>query len=228
MPPSKNDYNSEGEDNPRRVLDIDGDFTRLNSEPPYTFKFGDFNPMMKDGNGNMVSLTGSMLSVRPVPVPALVQRARAAMGNGTSGVWVGTVFTPTESEKADAFSPMSLFAPRRINTLNPGKEVRRFMLRRRYVPRIGGLKTMLLFTDGACLDNGATDRDPRGGWAFIFRDGAEGVVKGVLEQKGPDNQPHIPARNRAELRAVIAALEFRVWWGESWERIVIASDRSIW
>ncbi|KAK0730255.1 hypothetical protein B0H67DRAFT_452205, partial [Lasiosphaeris hirsuta] len=30
--------------------------------------------------------------------------------------------------------------------------------------------------------------------------------------------------NHAELRAAIAALEFRCWWGEGWERIVIATD----
>jgi ribonuclease HI len=49
-------------------------------------------------------------------------------------------------------------------------------------------------------------------------------VSGVLEQKGPDGELHRATSNRAELRAVIAALEFRQWWGEGFERIVIATD----
>jgi ribonuclease HI len=81
---------------------------------------------------------------------------------------------------------------------------------------------MLIFTDGSCLANGAADA--RAGWAFIFRPGSEGVVSGVLEQKGPDDELHRATSNRAELRAAIAALEFRAWWGEGWERIVVATD----
>jgi ribonuclease HI len=69
---------------------------------------------------------------------------------------------------------------------------------------------------GACPANGTTGA--QGGWAFTFRPGPEGAVSGVLEQKGPDNEFHEATNNRAELRAAIAALEFRVWWGEGWER----------
>jgi ribonuclease HI len=210
------DSDSESEDNPRRVLDTHGDFTLHNAEPPYTFKLHNFNPMVALGNGTTVPFAG-VISVRPVPSPAVVQRVRAAMGNGTNGVWVGTVFTPEAGE-----SPVSMFAPRDVNTTTPRRNLTRFVLRRRYVPHSGGLKTMLMFTDGSCLANGTADA--RGGWAFIFRPGDEGVVSGALEQKGPDNELHAATSNRAELRAAIAALEFRVWWGEGWERIVIATD----
>lgn len=212
----RRDYDSESEDNPRRVLDTDGDFTLLNAEPGFTFKLRDFKPMVKDKNGNMIPFPG-VLSVRPVPSPAIVQRVRAAMGNGINGVWAGTVFTP----EADG-SPASMFAPRQVNTATPRRTVTRLVLRRRYVPRIGGLKTMLVMTDGSCLANGTADA--RAGWAFIFGPGSEGVVSGPLEQKGPDDELHAVTSNRAELRAAIAALEFRVWWGEGWERIVIATD----
>lgn len=71
-------YDSENEDQPRRVVDTDGYFTVLNSNPPVTFKPRD-KPM-------------GLIMIRPVPSPALVQRARAAMGSGNDGVWVGTVF----------------------------------------------------------------------------------------------------------------------------------------
>jgi hypothetical protein len=117
------DSESESEDNPRRVLDTDGDFV-LNADPSFTFKLHDFHPMVEDGNGNMIPFSG-VLSVRPVPSPAIVQRVRAAMGNGTNGVWVGTVFTP----EAGA-SPASMFAPRHVNTVTPRRNITRVVLRR--------------------------------------------------------------------------------------------------
>lgn len=138
------------------------------------------------------------------------------MGNGTN-IWIGTVFAP-----GTGASPLSIFAPREVNTAVPILNLTRLVLRRRCVPRIGSLKTMLIFTDGSCLASGALDA--RAGWAFIFKPGPEGVVSRMLEQKGPDNELHVATSNRAELRAVIGALEFRAWWGEGWERIVIATD----
>lgn len=30
--------------------------------------------------------------------------------------------------------------------------------------------------------------------------------------------------NRAELRAVLAALTFSIWWGEGWQRVVLVTD----
>jgi len=210
------DPDSESEDNPRRVLDTDGDFTLLGADPSFTFKLHDFHPMVEDENGNLTPLPG-VFSPRPVPSPALVQSIRVAMGNGANGVWVGTVFT----SEAGA-SPASMFASRHVNTAMPRRNVTRIVLRRQHVPRIGGLKTMLMFTDGSCLANGGADA--RAGWAFVFQPGSVGVVSGVLEQKGPDDRLYAATSNRAELRAVIAALEYRAWWGEGWERIVIATD----
>ncbi|KAK0730254.1 hypothetical protein B0H67DRAFT_561155 [Lasiosphaeris hirsuta] len=62
--------------------------------PSFAFKLYDFWPMVKDENGNMIPLSGAILAVHPFPSPEIVQCVRAAMGNGTNGVWVGTVFTP--------------------------------------------------------------------------------------------------------------------------------------
>ncbi|KAK4160358.1 putative rnase h domain protein, partial [Cladorrhinum sp. PSN259] len=150
-------------------------------------------------------------------LPSRGTLVNSAVVHGTNGVWVGTVFTPNAGA-----SPASMFAPRLVNTAEPRINLARIVLRRRHVPSIGRLKTMLMFTDGSCLANGMPD--PRAGWAFIFRPGSEGVVSGVLEREGPDGELRVATSNRAELRAVITALEFRSWWGEAWGRIMIATD----
>jgi len=45
-----------------------------------------------------------------------------------------------------------------------------------------------------------------------------------LENAGPFGDPGIQSSNRAELRAVIAALRFRNWAGEGFSTVVIATD----
>lgn len=51
-----------------------------------------------------------------------------------------------------------------------------------------------------------------------------------MEKKGPfdkdDREDRVQTSNRAELRAVIAALGFRVWTGEGFQSLVIATDSS--
>ncbi|KAJ7172930.1 ribonuclease H-like domain-containing protein, partial [Mycena crocata] len=84
-------------------------------------------------------------------------------------------------------------------------------IRRRFVPEISDLKTMMIYTDSACASNGLAD--PRAGYAFVFNCTPDGT-----------GQVYQHTNNRAELRAVIAALEFRSWWGEGWKRIVIVAD----
>jgi ribonuclease HI len=88
-------------------------------------------------------------------------------------------------------------------------------------------RDLLIYTDGACLNNGQPD--PAAGWGFVFRasepDRPEmGRVSGRLEDHGPSGEPHPQTSNRAELRAVIAVLQFRAWFGEGWTRLVIATD----
>ncbi|KAI8946031.1 ribonuclease H-like domain-containing protein [Xylaria longipes] len=84
---------------------------------------------------------------------------------------------------------------------------------------------VLIFTDGACLNNGQPN--PKAGWAFVQGPGFGGqpsTVSGRLENAGPFGDPSIQTSNRAELRAVIAALRFRAWDGEGFKTIVIATD----
>lgn len=97
---------------------------------------------------------------------------------------------------------------------------------------------MLIYTDGACLDNGQAAA--KAGCAFVYHGASNaqgfiftggsrppqgnGVVSMRLEEKGPSGQVHEQTSNRSELRAVIAALEYRIWAGEGWKRLVIATD----
>ncbi|KAK9444107.1 Ribonuclease H domain protein [Metarhizium brunneum] len=80
-------------------------------------------------------------------------------------------------------------------------------------------------TDGACLNNGQAN--PKAGWAFFQGLNTEGqplVVSHRLEKQGPWGDDGIQSSNRAELRAVIAALRFRHWSGEGFSTVVIATD----
>ncbi|KAK4461519.1 ribonuclease H-like domain-containing protein [Cladorrhinum samala] len=83
----------------------------------------------------------------------------------------------------------------------------------------------LIRTDGACLDNG--QQNPKAGWAFWHGLGPSGqllVASGRLEKKGPFGDESSQTSNRAELRAVIAALRFRFWPGEGFHTLVVATD----
>jgi ribonuclease HI len=87
--------------------------------------------------------------------------------------------------------------------------------------------TLLIYTDGACLNNGQPNS--AAGWGFIFREPEPnhpelGRVSGRVEEHGPTGEPCLQTSNRAELRAVIAALRFRIWGGDGWRRLVIATD----
>ena len=84
---------------------------------------------------------------------------------------------------------------------------------------------MLIHTDGACLNNGQPN--PKAGWAFSHGIGPSGnllVVSNRLEKKGPFGDDGPQTSNRAELRAIIAALRFRHWPGEGFRTLVIATD----
>lgn len=95
---------------------------------------------------------------------------------------------------------------------------------------------ILIFTDGACLNNGQPN--PKAGWTFVhgphkasdLTDFPARVVSGRLGKKGPYGDEYGQTSNRAELRAVIKALNFRDWpgeyfiWGKNFKTIVIATD----
>lgn len=76
------------------------------------------------------------------------------------------------------------------------------------------------------MNNGQAN--PKAGWAFVSgsSQGTSGLaaISGRLEKRGPFGDPAIQSSNRAELRAVIAALRFRYWKGEGYSGIVVATD----
>lgn len=116
-----------------------------------------------------------------------------------------TRFSPPE----DTDTPQSLFVP-----------AHRFIRRSNEVQ-------ILVYTDGACANNGQPSATA--GCAFVFRPSSStasinGTVSFPLEKQGPSGVIYPPTSNRAELRAVIAALQFRAWHGEGWTELVIATD----
>lgn len=82
-----------------------------------------------------------------------------------------------------------------------------------------GLTTVLIFTDGAVINNGQPNA--RAGCGIVFVP-ASPRPKGVSFRLGADDGP--PTSNRAELLAAINALTLRVWIGEGFARITIATD----
>ena len=97
----------------------------------------------------------------------------------------------------------------------------------RYIHRHDQTKG-LIFTDGACLNNGQAN--PRAGWAFVAgppelaATHSCGNFKGRLEQIGPFGDHGAQTSNRAELRAVLAALGLRHCPGEGLATLVLATD----
>lgn len=125
---------------------------------------------------------------------------------------IPTVFEPDN----DALSPVEHFPP--------GGSTMPHMMR--FINRYNKSEA-LIYTDGACLDNGAAKA--RGGCAFVFKpphsEKQSGVVSLRLEDRGPDGEIYQHTSNRAELRAVIAALRFREWYDdEGFKSVVIATD----
>ncbi|KAJ8117203.1 hypothetical protein OPT61_g1531 [Boeremia exigua] len=104
----------------------------------------------------------------------------------------------------------------------------------------------LIYTDGACSRNG--NKASRGGCTFVYRPKTSrsavppktpsghpisylnlhklGASKFQLEIRGPAGEAAPQTSNCAELRAVIAALGFRLWNNEECQRLVIATDSS--
>lgn len=80
---------------------------------------------------------------------------------------------------------------------------------------------MLVFTDGACSNNGAVDASA--GCGVIYGPDSVGFSF-RLERCGPTGRKFPQTSNRAELRAVIAALQLRPWYDEGFYRIVVATD----
>ncbi|KAI0442770.1 ribonuclease H-like protein [Xylaria telfairii] len=126
----------------------------------------------------------------------------------------GRVFPTRFNPPSTTIMPTELF---------PGKAT--YARLTRYIHRNDPQK-VLIFTDGACLNNGKAN--PKAGWGLVDGPGFPGqpprTAYGRLEEKGPFGDSGIQSSNRAELRAVIAALRLRHWTGEGFNTMVIATD----
>lgn len=86
--------------------------------------------------------------------------------------------------------------------------------------------SVLVFADGACLDNGLAN--PKAGWAVHHGPGGTPEWPCLwldrLESKSPFGHPGAQTSNRAELRAVIAAMRCAKWTIHGYHELVIATD----
>jgi ribonuclease HI len=214
----------DAEEQPRKILDLDGSFTLADGlrNLPTTF-------MLHPEKGTDLS---SAILVQPVPANEAVKRTRARMGNGECGIWSGTHFHPWSSAdsalsptRAIAAPPREFFKSFPINTSVVGLYRWRYCIRRRFAPKVCSMKTMCIFADGACPDVGRPNA--KGGCGFVYGAGATSTVSFSLENRGPDGKVYPATSIRAELRAIIGALEFRPWWAEGWERVVLIVDNEM-
>ena len=136
----------------------------------------------------------------------MLELSNAEIGPPIVGGSANRRFTPqSDANPLDLFKPTinacTVPAPRWVYTDQTGKA------------------SVLIFTDGAVPNNGSPDA--RAGCGIVFRPDGQASISFPLEQS---QEGHAPTSNRAELRAVIAALRLRYWPGEGFSRIVIATD----
>jgi ribonuclease HI len=128
-------------------------------------------------------------------------------------------FRPRRAAKATALVPQ--VAPRTIFAHSATNHPHRMI--RRDNPK----KEILIYTSGQFI--GKKKRKPaRAGCAVIFESetqvGRPWSVKFPLEQRGPRGFQNDMDQRTAELRALVAALELRLWSTEGWEKVIIATS----
>lgn len=147
----------------------------------------------------------------PSPILSVNSDHTDAIRRGTGRVLPTTFVPPSPTSTPDNLFPLGISA----RAIPP---VARFIRR-------DDSEQFLMYTDGACLNNGQAN--PKAGWACVFRPASTtpaGIMSGRLENKGPFGDEHGQTSNRAELRAVLAALRFRHWVGEGFTTLVLATD----
>ncbi|KAK3326035.1 hypothetical protein B0H66DRAFT_573661 [Apodospora peruviana] len=127
------------------------------------------------------------------------------LGTGRVIPSVFTPFTPFAS-------PADLFPPRFSSSRS---------LSSRFISSDDQRKA-LVFAAGACSNDGQSE--PRAGWAVVCGPTQADVVTHRLESKGPFGDAWLQTRNRAELRAVIAALRIRDWKNNAFSSIIVATN----
>lgn len=143
-------------------------------------------------------------------------------------------FLSSEGYSNDLRVGTGLVLPTKFNPPNPSDTPQDLFppgMRRNAVPPVNRFihrddrDQFLIYTDGACLDNGGIN--PRAGCGVVYKPSTPNAVnyfRFPLENQGPTGKEHPQTSNRAELRAVIAACRYRVWIGEGFNKLVIATD----
>ncbi|KAF7299493.1 Ribonuclease H-like protein [Mycena indigotica] len=137
------------------------------------------------------------------------------MSNRDNGIWTASKFVPPpNTPPEDVFGSTEMWET--FGTAH------RFLIRPQHVPHIAPPKTLAIYIDGACFDNGTPNS--LGGVGFVFNAiPQQGTVSFALEKEGPVGNVHQHTNNRAELRAAIAALEFRAWY-MAFNKLVLITD----
>ncbi|KAJ5725475.1 ribonuclease H-like domain-containing protein [Penicillium malachiteum] len=148
--------------------------------------------------------------------------------DGPSGLNIHPkAFVPPNEEE----TPETLFPPTTIPHASVTHKVNRLINR-------DDDKCMLIYTDGVYLD--IEDEGPLFGCSIVYKGDARsaralGETNFIdndyrnyscfaLEMRGPSGEDHTPTTQRAKLRAVIAALQFRNWDSDGFNKLVIATD----
>lgn len=153
------------------------------------------------------SSSASGVAIGPRALPKKTVEIRAKFG-------VPVVFEPSDEN----VTPQDLFQPSYSVVTMP--QVHGFL-------HTEDSTSLLVYTDGVCLDNGG--RRPRAGCAFVFRPSTqdpptEGSVNFRLERTGPTDEIHPQTNKRAELRAVLGAIQYRNWRQGGFRTMIIATD----
>ncbi|CAP93273.1 hypothetical protein E8E15_005116 [Penicillium rubens] len=142
-------------------------------------------------------------------VPRLYKELRVG-----SGRVIPTEFTPPSPED----TPQSLFP--HCPKVTATDRVHRF-IRLNHDNR-SVEDEFLIYTDGTCMDNGRPHA--RAGCSFVYNESTSGFARFPLEYKGPTGQQHPMTIDRAQVRAVVAALRYRDWAADGFSRLIIATD----
>ncbi|KAF7535340.1 hypothetical protein G7054_g5438 [Neopestalotiopsis clavispora] len=86
---------------------------------------------------------------------------------------------------------------------------------------------ILLQCEGEMIHSGGDLIGAQAGWAVQFGPATHDTIRGVLEDYGPFGNKGDATRQRATLRAVLAALRGRTWWTDECKSIVIATSDEI-
>ncbi|KAI3144228.1 hypothetical protein CBS147326_1232 [Penicillium roqueforti] len=176
----------------------------------YSFMDDDDDDDVDDDDDDVESLDSSDHTDGFVAIPRTVSELRV----GTGGVFPTKFMPPNPNDTPKSLFPLT----KSENALPPVY---------RFIRRNSQKTQFLVYTDGACLDNGGAN--PRAGCSFVYRNSTtnpllHGFLNFPLEKSGPTGIANLQTSNRAELRAVIAATRFRYWLGEGCRCLVIATD----